>query len=85
MRLGAVGGIIRAMATVYVALREEGVDVWRPVEAEHISESIYRLADAPLPETEDWAFLPGSTVRCELRELSEGTTVAAVLVAVSAA
>jgi hypothetical protein len=35
------------MATVYVALRNDGVDAWRPAEAEQITESIYRLADAP--------------------------------------
>ena len=73
------------METVYVALRSEVVDVWCPVEAERISESVYRLADAPHPEADDWEFSPGSTVRCELRELSEGTTAAAVLVAVSVA
>ena len=81
MRLGAIRGIIRAVETVYVALRDEGIDVWRPVEAERISESVYRLADSPVPEAEDWQFLPGSTVRCVLRELSDG----AALVAVSAA
>lgn len=69
------------MATVYVALRNEGVDVWRPVEAEQLTESIYRLADAPLLEGEVWEFAPGSTVRCEPRELSEGLALVAVATA----
>ena len=29
--------------TVYVSLLGEGVDVWRPVSAEHIREDIYRI------------------------------------------
>jgi hypothetical protein len=30
MRLGQSRGIIKAVETVYVALRDEGVDVWAP-------------------------------------------------------
>lgn len=66
------------MATVYVALRDEGVDVWRPVDAEQLTESIYRLADEPPVKGEVWQFAPGSTVRCELRELSDGLALVAV-------
>jgi hypothetical protein len=66
------------MATIYVALRDEGVDVWRPVEAEQVTESIYRLADALPVEGEVWEFAPGSTVRCETLELSEGPALVAV-------
>jgi hypothetical protein len=69
------------MATVYVALRDEGVDAWRPVEAEQLTESIYRLADAPPLEGEVWEFAPGSTVRCEQRELSDGSVLVAVAIA----
>jgi hypothetical protein len=64
--------------TVYVALRDEGVDVWRPVEAERISDSVYRLADGSIPDGEEWEFSPGSSVRCELRELSDGRALVAV-------
>jgi hypothetical protein len=81
VRLGQVGRHYQPVEIVYVALRDEGVDVWRPVEAEQISESVYRLADVPVPEAEEWEFSPGSTVRCEPRELSDGPA----LVAVSAA
>jgi hypothetical protein len=72
---------MKAVETVYVALRDEGVDVWHPVEAERISESVYRLADSSVPDGEEWEFSPGSTVRCDLRELSDGPA----LVVVSAA
>ena len=69
------------METVYVALRDEGVDVWRPVEAERISESVYRLANVSVPDAEEWEFSPGSTVQCEQRELSDGQALVAVLAA----
>lgn len=72
---------ISAVETVYVALRDEGVDVWRPVEAERISESVYRLANVSVPDAEEWEFSPGSTVQCELRELSDGQALVAVFAA----
>jgi hypothetical protein len=79
--LGQSRGIIKAVETVYVALRDEGVDVWRPVEAERISESVYRLANVSVLDAEEWEFSPGSTVRCELRELSDGQALVAVFAA----
>jgi hypothetical protein len=55
--------------TVYVALVGEGVDVWRPVPAEHLGADLYRLTGAP-PEDEAWPFSLGDVVRCEVRTLS---------------
>jgi hypothetical protein len=54
-------------ATVYVELLDEGVPVWRPVQAEELGDGRYRLlpTDDYDPEIETWAFLPGSIVRCE--------------------
>ena len=57
--------------TIYVQLRDEGVDVWRPAHPEHLSGDHYRLLGA-VPEDEQWAFLPGTVVRCERRALSGG-------------
>jgi hypothetical protein len=57
-------------ATVYVALLDEGVDVWRPVEAEHVEADLYRLTGAR-PDDEAWPFAVGDVVRCEVRTLSE--------------
>jgi hypothetical protein len=71
-------GIIQGMTTIYVALKDEGVDVWRPVEATDQGESIYRINDAPTPPTETWEFPPGTRVRCEQRELSDGRVLVAV-------
>jgi hypothetical protein len=52
---------------LYVELLVEGVDVWRPVEADRESDGVVRLpSDAP--EGKTWAFAPGSRVRCECRD-----------------
>lgn len=66
------------MTTIYVALKDEGVDVWRPVEAVSEGERVYRLAGAAAPADETWEFPPGSRVRCEWRDLSEGRALVAV-------
>lgn len=64
--------------TVYVALLNEGVDVWRPVEAEPTPAG-YRLLQTPDcdPDDEAWEFPPGSFVRCEVRRLSSGPALVA--------
>jgi hypothetical protein len=68
------------MATVYVELLDESVEVWRPVAGLQVRDGVYRLSDAPAEE-ELWAFPPGSLVRVEERNLSDGR----VLVACAAA
>src|SRR5258707_6631795 len=66
------------METIYVALLEEGVDVWRPVAAHREGDSIYRITSMPSPDDETWQFPPGSLVSCEWRELSGGSSLVAV-------
>jgi len=61
--------------TIYVGLIDEGVDVWRPVEATADVDGTFRLPDHT-PEV--WRFPPGSVVRCELRELAGGDALVAV-------
>jgi hypothetical protein len=55
--------------TVYVALLDEHVDVWRPVQAEHVAGDLYRLT-GERPDDEVWPFSPGDVVRCQARSLS---------------
>lgn len=55
--------------TVYVALLDEGVDVWRPVQAEHVGGDLYRLT-GERPDDEAWFFGAGDVVRCKERTLS---------------
>ena len=69
-----------APVIVYVALLDEGVDVWRPAAAEHIDADWYRLVGSQ-PDGESWEFRTGQIVRCEARRVSGEL----VLVAVAAA
>jgi hypothetical protein len=51
--------------TIYVALLDEGIDVWRPVEARKVSPDTYLIVDRDYdPRTERWEFEPGTVVRC---------------------
>jgi hypothetical protein len=57
------------MTLVYVELLDEGVDVWRPVAAEHLGGDLYHLI-GERPENEVWPFATGDVVKCQLRKLS---------------
>ena len=50
--------------TIYVELLDEGVTVYRPVEATPDPDGIFRLP-AIAPADERWRFEPGSRVICE--------------------
>lgn len=51
--------------TIYVALMNEGIDVWRPVEARRIAPDAFLILDQDYdPQVETWQFQPGTTVRC---------------------
>ena len=56
---------------IYVALRDEGVDVWRPVEAHEECPDRYRILSAKADPDEVWQFPTGTLVRCE-RRVSDG-------------
>jgi hypothetical protein len=65
--------------TIYVALLDEGTDVWRPVDAEELRDGLFRImSENSRPHDERWEFPPGSIVRCERRHLSEGPVLVAV-------
>jgi hypothetical protein len=74
---GDTGKPMDESSTVYVALLDEGVDVWRPAAAEQIAPYLFRLL-GPVPPGECWQFQPGEVVRCEVRVLAEGPTLVAV-------
>lgn len=67
--------------TIYVRLLDEGVDVWRPVQATRVSAATYRLSEAPVPEDEAWSFQPGDTVVAEYRDGPGGAPRSLVAVA----
>ena len=63
---------------IFVRLLDEGVDVWRPVLAEHLGGSVYRIVSQPYDrEVESWQYEPGDEVFCELIESNEGRILAA--------
>ena len=64
-----------AAAIIYIYLKNEGTDVWRPVEAESVSGDVYRIVSINAdPEDEHWEFGTGELVRCESRVFSGGKT-----------
>lgn len=65
---------------IYVELLDEGVDAWRPVTATEERRGVYRLPHRR-PEDEQWAFPPGSLVRCEQRDLGDGSALVAIALA----
>ena len=67
--------------TIYVALLDEGIEVWRPVAAERLSRDRYLIVDQHYDrDTERWQFEPG-VVRCR-KEKRDGRSI---LVATEAA
>jgi hypothetical protein len=67
------------LTEIFVYLPDEQVDVWRPIQAEHLSENVYRIVEQPYDkEDETWQFEPGDKVVCELISSSEGRILAAM-------
>ena len=62
----------RAPGRVYVALVDDGVGAWRPVDAEHVRDDEYVLAGS-VPEGEVWEFQPGEMVHCRERTFADGS------------
>jgi hypothetical protein len=54
--------------TIYVELLDEGVTVYRPVEATPDGDGAFRLP-ATAPAGERWRFEPGSRVVCERQSI----------------
>ena len=64
---------------IYVALLDEGVDVWRPVRAMHLRGNIFLIIDESYDrESESWQFEPGEKVVCEEIASDQGTILAAI-------
>jgi hypothetical protein len=78
---GAGGREMSNTATVYVELLDENVEVWHPVQAEHVGGDQYRLTGEQ-PDDEAWPFAVGDVVKCKTRQLSgDGGRRGPVLVA----
>jgi hypothetical protein len=67
-----------SVTQIYVGLRDEGVQVWRPVCAEYVREDIYRILDQPYDSSvESWQFGPGDEVHCKIVATPNGHLLAA--------
>lgn len=67
---------------IFVSVLDEGVDVWRPVLATPVSDSIYRICEQPYDRNaETWALEPGALVTCELVGMDGGSVLAATRLA----
>ena len=68
---------------IFIALLDEGVNAYRPVQAEKLANDTYRIPPNldPGPLGEKWEFPPGATVVCQPRDTSDGRILAAVRLA----
>lgn len=57
--------------TIYVALLNEGTDVWKAVQGIPAGDGRFRLL-GPRPDDEDWEFAVGQIVSVERRTFSDG-------------
>ena len=59
---------------IYIRLLDEGVDSWLPTTGEKITDTVYKVlpTDDYDPNDEDWEFIPGTVVKCELQEKDSG-------------
>lgn len=65
--------------TIYVGLLGEGLNVWRPIQADHIEADLYLIVDQAYDRvSESWECEPGERVRCRLVDSSDGQILAAV-------
>jgi hypothetical protein len=62
---------------VYVRLKDEGTDCWRPVTAEKETASVCRILSVQ-PKDEVWEFPTGSRVRCVEKHIGEGSWLVAL-------
>ncbi len=65
---------------IYISLKNERTKVWRPVTAEKIENGIYKIDENAVYDSEDeeWEFLPGEIVFCQLKKMSDGFYLTAI-------
>jgi len=63
-------GFSHRLSIIYMYLQDEGVDCWRPVIVEVLSENRFRIVTEQ-PDDEVWEFPPGSVVETVDMPLSE--------------
>ena len=71
-----------SLATIFVPLLDEAVQAWRPVEAELLPDSLYRIITKNDEGKERWRYNAGQVVRCEARVIDGERCLVAVGTAV---
>ena len=68
------------LTKIYVQLLDEETTCYRPVEAIHIRDLLYKITIPRNydPEDEHWEFKPETIVKCEMRKLNIGEVLVAV-------
>ncbi len=64
--------------TIFVEVVGEGTQCWRPVEAEQLSDSSFRIIGSK-PEDEIWKFDRGDVVRCKPHPFHDGSGLVAYM------
>jgi hypothetical protein len=66
---------------IFVALLDEGTDVWRPCAAVRLGPETYRIVEQQVPSDEVWQFLPGAVVLVEKKSLGGENVLVAIALA----
>jgi hypothetical protein len=61
------------MKRIYVALLDEGTECWRPVQAEHLGDDLYRIIGEK-PSDEVWRFGADDIVKCKVHVFQNGSS-----------
>lgn len=69
---------MKEITKIYVELLDEGIPVWRPVDAVQQEGSIFLICEQEIPDDECWKFLPGETVVVEEQIKDEQSILVAV-------
>lgn len=61
--------------TIFVALLDEGVEVWRPVQARPVDGGHFRIIGVEADTSDDtWQFPAGAIVKCVNQQFADGTS-----------
>lgn len=65
---------MKEIIKIYVELLDEGIPVWRRVDAKPQENGTFLICEQEIPEDEQWKFLPGEIVLVE-EQVREGQQV----------
>ena len=60
-----------SIVQIHVPLVDDGVEVWRPVQARALGGGVFEILDVQ-PSHEHWQFQHGSRVRCRMKVFAGG-------------